>query len=154
MKPDRAAAPSASSAPAGGASAVRLTRGAPGRGAARRLAPRRAARAARERAIDHRAQAAAEVRDVEARGVLDARARVDRERVEAHDGVGERRRVGRVVERAGLALEDGLADAAVVQRDDRAAGGLGLDRGDAELLRGGHDERAARPPAARRPRRR
>ena len=51
--------------------------------------------------------------------------------------------VGALVERAGLALDHGLARAALVQRDHRPPGRLRLDRGDPELLGRGDDERPA-----------
>ena len=95
-----------------------------------------------ERLVDERAEALAEVVEVEALGVLDARRRIDRAGVERADGAGERRGRRGLVERAGLALADRLADAALVEGDDRPPGGLGLDGGDPELLGRGDDERA------------
>ena len=66
-------------------------------------------------------------------------------------GLDERAGLGAGEERAGHAFEDRVADAALVERDHRPPGGLGLDGGDAELLLGRHHERAA-PAAALRPR--
>ena len=59
-----------------------------------------------------------------------------------------------VVERPGHALRHGLEHAARAQRDHRPAGGERLDRGDPELLLGGHHQRLRACAAGRRPRRR
>ena len=80
---------------------------------------------------------------VEARQVLAQRAR-QRPGVAGRD------------EQAGAAGDDGLAQAAGVDADHRPARGLRLDRGDAELLDVGHDERrrpGVEPARARRRRR-
>ena len=77
------------------------------------------------------------------------RPRVDRAVVEGGDRVGQRVRAA-LVEGAGHALLHRLAHAALGQRDHRAAGRLGLDGGDAELLGGGDDQRARARSAARR----
>src|SRR5919197_892901 len=97
-------------------------------GAARWPAPGEAARArALEHALDHGLQAATELRAVEPPRVGDARRRVDRQGVERQDGLRQRSGLRAIEERAGDALDDGLAHAALVERDHRAAGGLRLD---------------------------
>ena len=68
--------------------------------------------------------------------------RVDRQRVERHHRLRQRRRLGRVEEGAGLAVDDGLAHAALGSAITGPPRGLGLDGGDAELLGRGDDERA------------
>ena len=118
------------------------------RGGRRRAAAARAQPV--ERDVDDGAQPAAEVGDVEARALATQAARVDAQRVEGQDGLGQRLGLGRVEEDAGLAVDHRLAHAALVQGDDRPAGGLGLDGGDPELLGRGDDERARARQEARR----
>ena len=109
-----------------------------------------AAAGARERArralelaglLDDRAQPGLEAADVEAHRVVDASLGRNGVGVEPAHGLGQRLGPARVEERAGLALEHGLERAAFGVGDHRAAGGLGLDGGDPELLGRGHDER-------------
>ena len=58
------------------------------------------------------------------------------------EGGGERGH-GRIGEKpAGYSVHDGFERAAARQRHDRAAGGLGLQRGEAEVFLTGEDERA------------
>ncbi|GAC1545602.1 MAG: hypothetical protein NVS2B9_12800 [Myxococcales bacterium] len=47
-----------------------------------------------------------------------------------------------VIEHASDTVDDGLANAALGERDDRSASRLGFDGGDTELLCGSHDQRA------------
>ena len=126
-----------------GARARRRLHAALARPRPRRRGWRRAARSAwSERLLDDRSQAVAEVGDVEARGVRDARRRVD--------APARRTRARPRPARAGsgASKKTPVSPSTTVsrtppsaQRDDRPARRLGLDGGDAELLGGGHDER-------------